>query len=634
MLHVVFETDAPTTAPTEIGQHWFDVTNKKSYISVGTDDVDDWKETTSSGITGSEYTGSNLGSGVAVFAQLDGTDFQFRTIEAGPNIGIEVVGDTILISGTASVSGTVSGTGSDVGALGVFGNNPSSEVTAEGWVKADGSTVDGSLYPDAVRRRVLTMLDSGRWAANLATTTYDLNRDRFIACDYQEKLAYSDDRGQTWTLLNEGTVYLNGFKVIVLPNGDYLAVGFSVEGDGRCAMYSLDGGDSWSECAAFDPTVYFLSYPSSHVIIGDQLLVCGVEGNMARVFYYDISGGDYTGAWTSIALPDFPNALAGQANVILYDVTHARLMAIGRTNRNSGAYWTAPISDITAWTAGDDPLIQGTPATITVSCTDNFVDGESIQLWNPLTFMDSPSDPFHVQIGATLEDTLNNLAAMIQDGILYDSGFYTSTHDATSITLETWNASYAESYTGITVNAANATAGPTVGGSGPYELYDAVFDLNQGAIVITNLRYNQAQDRNWLVVYYSTGSSFSSVETPQLIDENYRDNGFWLVDGRYYFRLRDNSDLFLKLTSTTFGNFDNWTVHDFDFFSYADPDAVDSAYPISLMNTGLEKYFYASYGKGFVAEDLTGSFEVLPHIGVPATYGVPNMGGNFYIKLL
>lgn len=626
MLHVVFETDAPTTAPTEIGQHWFDVTNKKSYISVGTDDVDDWKETTSSGITGSEYTGSNLGSGVAVFAQLDGTDFQFRTLEAGPNIGLEVVGDTILISGTASVSGTVSGTGSDIGTVGFFNTPLAPEVTAEGWIRADGA-----LYPDAVRRKVLNVTDSGRWTDSMVSITYDPTRERLLAADGSGKFGYSDDHGQTWTLYGDQYVYLNGYRILVLANGDYLALGQAVDSDGRLIMYSLDGGESWGDSTAFDSSNYISADYSTAIILGNYVVAC-LGGNDAKIIYYDISGGDYTGAWTEVALPD---GTGGQVNTIVHDVANSRLVVIGRNIRDTGVFWTAPDNDFTTWTTGSDPVIQGTPATITLTCTDNFTDGELIQLWNPLTFRDSPSDSFDVQIGATLEDTLNNLAAMIQDGILRDSGFYTSTHDATSITFETWEVNWGAANSILNVSAANATAGPAVGGSGPQELYRMVYDPDAGAVVIATTEYSPGDVDSWTVIYHTTGGSFTKSQTDPVTDFRYSDV-FWYVDGRYYISIWEYPDnTYSKFSSTTFGNFDTWTVHNTNLYDYSDLDELESGAPQYITSIGLEHYMYSQYGVGFKGLDLTGSFESLPHIGVPATYAVPDIfSGSFHIKLL
>ena len=40
--HIFIGSAAPTTTPTKVGQHFIDLTNKKSYISVGTASSADW----------------------------------------------------------------------------------------------------------------------------------------------------------------------------------------------------------------------------------------------------------------------------------------------------------------------------------------------------------------------------------------------------------------------------------------------------------------------------------------------------------------------------------------------------------------------------------------------------------------
>lgn len=49
-LHVITGTAAPATAPTDLGQHYIDETNRIGYLSVGTDAVSDWVPVT--GATG------------------------------------------------------------------------------------------------------------------------------------------------------------------------------------------------------------------------------------------------------------------------------------------------------------------------------------------------------------------------------------------------------------------------------------------------------------------------------------------------------------------------------------------------------------------------------------------------------
>jgi hypothetical protein len=66
-VHIIQGTSAPSVAPTKIGQHYIDITNRKSYVSVGTSSASDWIDSGGSfqGTPYFEYilTGSDLSAG-------------------------------------------------------------------------------------------------------------------------------------------------------------------------------------------------------------------------------------------------------------------------------------------------------------------------------------------------------------------------------------------------------------------------------------------------------------------------------------------------------------------------------------------------------------------------------------------
>lgn len=62
MKHIITSTGAPTAAPTDIGQHYINLTNGDCYISKGTAVVGDWGSPLGSGGGGSGFTFYNVGN--------------------------------------------------------------------------------------------------------------------------------------------------------------------------------------------------------------------------------------------------------------------------------------------------------------------------------------------------------------------------------------------------------------------------------------------------------------------------------------------------------------------------------------------------------------------------------------------